>query len=523
MNTSPDYPGLDDGRLVQLHLAGDWRAFRQIVERHQATVCALTLSACGDLARSEDLAQEVFIAAWKQLPRLREPEKLRGWLCGIARNLAHNALRRRHLTPTTGAAELSADTPAETDDPRDRAATAEEAALLWRALATLPETYREPMVLFYREHRSAAAVGAALELSEELVRQRLVRGRAMLTERMAKLVEETLARSAPQPSAFAGAVLLGLPLGIAPSLVLAEAGLLGGASTKLTATAGAIGTAAKGGLALKLLAATAALPALLGGLTDYLRFRAHLESAPAAGRGDVVRRHVLPLLGNMAALAVIALLIFGGSFANHHPFGFGLGVALLVGGAAALTARYHRQLAGRTMPAARGFEYRSRGGWLGLPWIHVRAGGEAAARGARGWIAISDRVAVGGLFAGGPVAIAPLGVGNVALGLLSLGGLVVGGGALGGMAAGWWAAGGLAVGGEAAWGGIAVARDFAAGGLVFAAQAGDAAAHAFFASHPFFQFVAGAWRVALWASFLAWLPALLLIGWHLRCARPARA
>ena len=61
----------DDSRLVERHLAGDGSAFREIVERHQGMVCALAYSACGDVARSEDVAQEVFVAAWRQLPALR--------------------------------------------------------------------------------------------------------------------------------------------------------------------------------------------------------------------------------------------------------------------------------------------------------------------------------------------------------------------------------------------------------------------------------------------------------------------
>ena len=70
MTISSDSPSLSDRRLVELHLAGDRTAFRQIVERYQAMVCALGLSACGDVGRSEDLAQEVFLAAWKELPGL---------------------------------------------------------------------------------------------------------------------------------------------------------------------------------------------------------------------------------------------------------------------------------------------------------------------------------------------------------------------------------------------------------------------------------------------------------------------
>jgi RNA polymerase sigma factor (sigma-70 family) len=151
MNLLLDYPSLTDRRLVELHLDGDREAFRQIVERYQAMVCALGLSACGDVGRSEDVAQEVFVAAWRQLPELRDPDKLRGWLAGIARNLVHNAFRRHQRTPLARAEELSPETPADMESPREQAIGTDEAALMWNTIEGIPENYREPMVLFYRE------------------------------------------------------------------------------------------------------------------------------------------------------------------------------------------------------------------------------------------------------------------------------------------------------------------------------------------------------------------------------------
>lgn len=162
MNMTLDYAALEDRRLVELHLGGDWRAFRQIVERYQAMICGLAVSAHGDIARSEDLGQEVFIVAWKQLPELREPGKLRAWLCGIARNLIHGSIRRQQRVPTARAEMLSPETPADGGSPQDHAISAEESAMMWRTLEAMPENYREPMVLFYREHRSVPAVAATL-------------------------------------------------------------------------------------------------------------------------------------------------------------------------------------------------------------------------------------------------------------------------------------------------------------------------------------------------------------------------
>src|SRR5262245_64898073 len=77
-----------DSQLWQRSGEGDREAFGRIVERYQSLICSLAYSACGNLGASEDLAQETFLAAWRKLGELREPARLRAWLCGIVRNLA---------------------------------------------------------------------------------------------------------------------------------------------------------------------------------------------------------------------------------------------------------------------------------------------------------------------------------------------------------------------------------------------------------------------------------------------------
>src|SRR5688572_30705401 len=94
MNRMTALTGFDDVALVNRSRAGDRDAFGELVTRYQSLVCSITYSATGSLATSEDIAQETFLAAWQQLASLREPAKLRSWLCGIARNLANNTLRR---------------------------------------------------------------------------------------------------------------------------------------------------------------------------------------------------------------------------------------------------------------------------------------------------------------------------------------------------------------------------------------------------------------------------------------------
>src|SRR5580658_6942252 len=136
-----------DAELVAESLAGGREAFRQIVERHQTLVCSLAYCATGSLTQSEDLAQETFLAAWNALGELREPSKLRPWLCGIARCVIGKELRRQEREPVHAAEalemvnELAATEPL----PSERAISKEEQAILWHCVARIPAIYREPL------------------------------------------------------------------------------------------------------------------------------------------------------------------------------------------------------------------------------------------------------------------------------------------------------------------------------------------------------------------------------------------
>ncbi len=58
---------INDSALVDASLSGDRDAFGQIVSRHQSLICSLAYSATGSFTQSEDLAQDTFVTAWKQL------------------------------------------------------------------------------------------------------------------------------------------------------------------------------------------------------------------------------------------------------------------------------------------------------------------------------------------------------------------------------------------------------------------------------------------------------------------------
>lgn len=169
-----------DADLVIETLDGNRDAFRRIVERYQTLICSLAYSATGNLSRSEDMAQETFLAAWRQIRSLREPAKLRAWLCGIVRRRIQKDFERNGREPLHNAAPLenAQNCPAVEALPSEQAISREQEAILRRSLEKIPELYREPLILYYRENQSVEQVALALDLTEDAVKKRLSRAGA---------------------------------------------------------------------------------------------------------------------------------------------------------------------------------------------------------------------------------------------------------------------------------------------------------------------------------------------------------
>ncbi len=509
-----------DERLWSAALAGDPHAFGHIVERYQSLVCAVTYAGVGELGLSQDLAQDTFVTAWRRLGSLREPEHLRAWLCGIARTLASNARRRRARRGGEAIGlEAIAEPGAPEAGPLDLLIGRDEEALLQRALAELPEPYREPLVLFYRDDRSVAQVAAQLDLSEAAVRQRLSRGRALLREEVAARVESALARTRPTAS-FTTAVLAAIAL--AGPTTAAAAATVSGVAAGGTASAklgGGLGVAAAAGPVAGLTTAWIASRLVRAGARSP-------EEDKALGRFFAVG--VTYAFGMVGLL--IAALYLGRAGMGASPWAMVIGATvwtvLLLGGFVAIDrplrreleairlatrttdADHDREMARRGLGTSGPTRYESRWRLLGLPLVaYASAGldpGGLGTRAARGWIACGD-LAVSPLVAVGGMAVAPLAIGGITVGLLSfsVGGIAVGWMALGSIAFGWSAFGIAAAGWKAAAGVAAIARDYAIGTSVQAAEANTAAAREWFASQ---------WFVVPAGLFAGLMPLLIVVG-----------
>jgi RNA polymerase sigma factor (sigma-70 family) len=217
-----------DAELVAASQRGELAAFGEIVERYQHVVGAASYRGTRDRTLGEDVVQETFVTAWLQLDRLRDVAALREWLCGIARNIARRArLLREREAPTDEIAAI------DTATPFDAMSRRETERVVAAALARLPESYRAPLALYYNEQRSVHEVSAALGISVDAVHQRLSRGRQLIADDIACLVERALEdrrrRSivpfaiAPSHAAFGGwnMLKLGIPAAIAAAIAAA--------------------------------------------------------------------------------------------------------------------------------------------------------------------------------------------------------------------------------------------------------------------------------------------------------------
>ncbi len=188
-----------ESELLKASLRGQTPAFEVIVQKYQSLICAITYSATGSVEKSEELAQQAFVKGWKNLNQLKDLSKFRAWLCGITRNLIYDSYRRQKNDITSKAIPMDSiqDHPSEDIGPIEAAISKEREAIVNEALSKIPEKFREPLVLYYREDRSYRQVADQLGFSEHTARERVSQARNLLREKIASFVEDAIERTKP--------------------------------------------------------------------------------------------------------------------------------------------------------------------------------------------------------------------------------------------------------------------------------------------------------------------------------------
>ena len=171
-------------QLIEAARRGDREAFDAIVQTRLDTVYRTAFTILGNEADAQDATQETFVAAWRNLPGLRDTARFDAWLGRITINACRMALRRRGKVreisidlsgarePTTGGA--------------GSASLAADAEVFDRAFARLSIDDRAILVLHHHQELGIAEIAERLGIPNGTVKSRLHRARHALERALAR-------------------------------------------------------------------------------------------------------------------------------------------------------------------------------------------------------------------------------------------------------------------------------------------------------------------------------------------------
>lgn len=188
MGSDTAAPERSDVELVLAFRAGEAAAFEELHRRYVGAIYRLVHRKLGDGLLAEDIAQETFVKALRNLHRVDESFNVGGWLHTVARNLCYDELRRRRRDPRELAGEASEDqllqlpAPAHAFDPVVASEANELRRELWAVAQRLPEKYRLVLTLRELQGLSYRRIAQVMGLTESAVETLLYRARLRFKE-----------------------------------------------------------------------------------------------------------------------------------------------------------------------------------------------------------------------------------------------------------------------------------------------------------------------------------------------------
>src|SRR5262249_46632335 len=192
--------------LVERTRAGDADAYAVIVRRFQDMAVGYGYSILRDFQLAEDAAQEAFLEAYRDLPKLREPAAFPGWFRRIVFKQCDRLTRGKSLAQVPleeavlqNSGEADQSELIEQKEMKDR---------IWEAIDSLPEHERETVTLYYISGHSQKEIGQFLDVPVGTIKKRLFSGRSRLREMLVDVVEDSLRQQRPsRDESFAGSVI----------------------------------------------------------------------------------------------------------------------------------------------------------------------------------------------------------------------------------------------------------------------------------------------------------------------------
>jgi len=188
----------EEEQLIASILGGNSQEFHALIRPYERTVYVMALTLVKNEADAEDIAQEAFLKAFRNLKNFRAESKFSTWLISITLNEARSRLRRKSAVPMESLDEPADEqghvSPAVLVDwreiPSEAVERLEVRQLLQQAVEDIPLIYRETFVLRDIEELSVNETAAALGISVASVKVRLHRARMMLQKRLAPQLKQ---------------------------------------------------------------------------------------------------------------------------------------------------------------------------------------------------------------------------------------------------------------------------------------------------------------------------------------------
>jgi len=198
-------PLQSDEQLLQAMLGGDAQAFEALYDRRQGGIYRYALRMSGSPAIAEDVTQEVFLALMRDHSGYQESRgTVKSYLYGMARHRLFRRLKReRSLVSLTGSdepVETVYSQLAGTHDPLGELLRNETIEVVRQAILSLPENFREVVVLCYLQEMNYADAAAVIECPIGTVRSRLARARALLMDKLSRLGSDTATKVKTEPA-----------------------------------------------------------------------------------------------------------------------------------------------------------------------------------------------------------------------------------------------------------------------------------------------------------------------------------
>jgi RNA polymerase sigma factor (sigma-70 family) len=179
-------------KLVTAAREGDLSAFGHIVQRFQSMAFTIAYTMLDDSQLAEDVAQEAFIEAYLNLPKLRDPQAFPGWFRRIVVRQGDHLIRGKRVNTVPLESNAGADAPLDELNPASLIEGHERRDAVRQAIATLPEHERSVVLLFYGGGYALNEIAQFLEVPLSTVKKRLFDARKHLKTRLMHAVHETL-------------------------------------------------------------------------------------------------------------------------------------------------------------------------------------------------------------------------------------------------------------------------------------------------------------------------------------------